>query len=228
MNSINNITNVKFPVNEIFVTIQGEGSFGGHAAIFLRMQGCDVGCAWCDTKHSWVVDSTNEVETTQIINKTGDGQNWAWFSLDEILAVVSTNKPELVVITGGEPLQYDLRSICIGVEALGKRVQIETSGTNIPQISSDTWMTLSPKINMAGGKKVLPEAVARANEIKMPIGKISDIDVLLKFIDEHKITTPIWLQPLSQSPSATKLCIEHAILNDWRLSVQMHKYLGVR
>ena len=226
--NLTSIAETKYPINEVFVTIQGEGSFSGHAAIFIRMQGCNVGCAWCDTKHSWVLDSANEVASTQIINKTGDGKNWAWFDLSELLDFIVVNKPKLVVITGGEPLQYNLKELCLGIEASGKFVQIETSGTEIPQISPNTWMTLSPKINMQGGKQICAKAVARANEIKMPIGKMSDIDILLKLIDDYKITVPIWLQPISQNPSATKLCIDQAILRDWRLSVQMHKYLGVR
>ena len=218
----------KLPVNEVFITIQGEGSFSGHAAIFVRLQGCDVGCAWCDTKHSWYLNQDNEVSSSQIIDKSGDGVNWAWFDINELINFIAKGKPNLVVITGGEPLQYDLEEFCVRVEELGKVVQIETSGTEIPQISNNTWMVLSPKINMPGGKHVLPESINRANEIKMPIGKMSDITLLLELIERYKINTPIWLQPLSQNQSATNLCIEQAILHDWRLSLQMHKYLSVR
>ncbi len=226
MNLIN--TDIAYPVNEVFITIQGEGYYSGTAAIFVRLQGCDVGCAWCDTKHSWYLDSQYEVDKQAIINKTGDGKNWSWFSLEELLSEISNYTPKLVVITGGEPLQYNLTQLCAGVESLSKYVQIETSGTSIPQISPNTWMTLSPKINMAGKKEVLAEAVKRANDIKMPVGKMADIDLLLELISKYNITVPIWLQPLSQSPSATKLCTEQAIKHDWRLSVQMHKYLSIR
>ena len=64
----------------------------------------------------------------------------------------------------------------------------------------------------------------------MPIGKMSDIEKLKIFIKEYGVNKdiPIWLQPISQNPSATKLCIEQALLNNWRLSLQTHKFINIR
>jgi 7-carboxy-7-deazaguanine synthase len=83
---------------------------------------------------------------------------------------------------------------------------------------------------MPGGKAVLSECIRRANEIKMPIGKVADIEKLKYFLDSNSIASniPIWLQPLSQNPTATKLCIEQALLNNWRLSLQTHKFINIR
>ncbi len=84
---------------------------------------------------------------------------------------------------------------------------------------------------MPGNKPLLDEAIARASEIKMPVGKMKDIDNLKDFLTTYKHlikVKDIWLQPLSQNPQATKLCIEQAMLNNWRLSVQTHKYLNIR
>ncbi len=133
-----------------------------------------------------------------------------------------------MVITGGEPLLYDLSPLCLALENLGKMVQVESSGTCLPRISSKTWLTLSPKLNMPGGKSVLSASVMRPNEFKMPVGKQDDIDKLHAFIAEHTISVPVLLQPLSQSKSATQLCIAEVLKNNWRLSIQTHKYINIR
>jgi 7-carboxy-7-deazaguanine synthase len=78
-------------------------------------------------------------------------------------------------------------------------------------------------------RPLVPETLFRAHEIKMPVGRARDLDVLRNEVLPHvKWGTPIWLQPLSQSEAATKLCLDEAALHDWRVSVQVHKYLGVR
>ena len=83
---------------------------------------------------------------------------------------------------------------------------------------------------MPGGKTLFEESIKRANEIKMPIGKMTDIENLKIFLNKYSISKhiQIWLQPLSQNNSATNLCIEQAIQNNWKLSIQAHKYLNIR
>jgi 7-carboxy-7-deazaguanine synthase len=83
-------------------------------------------------------------------------------------------------------------------------------------------------MDMPGHKIVRADAVERANEIKMPIGKPADVDKLLYFIDTFKPEAPIWVQPISTSERATELCIKAATKHGWRVSVQAHKFLGVR
>lgn len=223
---------IQYPINEIFATLQGEATFAGTPSVFIRMQGCDVGCAWCDTKHTWQLNPEYKSDFIKISKKTQDKNEWAYASLDELINYIQDNYPQIthIVITGGEPAQYDLNALCERLEKLGKNIQIETSGTELLKVTAKTWVTLSPKINMPGGKVVLKNAVKQANEIKMPIGKMSDIEKLKQFILDFKIDSkiPIWLQPLSQNPSATQLCIDQAMLNNWRLSIQVHKYLNIR
>lgn len=81
-------------------------------------------------------------------------------------------------------------------------------------------MTVSPKCGMPGRRSVLGEALRRANEIKHPVGKPADIQNLLSL--------PIWLQPFSQGREATELCIREATARNWRVSIQTHKFIGVR
>jgi len=224
--------NQQYPVNEIFATLQGEATFTGTPSVFIRLQGCDVGCSWCDTKHTWDVNKTNQIDLVTLLNKTHDKNNWSNASTQQITGFIQTNYQQIkhVVITGGEPAIYDLRPLCKALEELGKDIQIETSGTRELRISDNTWVTLSPKIDMPGGRVVLNECISRADEIKMPIGKMTDIQKLKSFLANNLVpeNVPIWLQPLSQNKAATNLCVRQALLNNWRLSLQTHKFINIR
>ncbi len=226
------MSSIQYPINEIFATLQGEASFTGMPSVFIRLQGCNVGCPWCDTKHTWDLTPEAQIELKQLTAKTDDKNSWAQASIELIIEFIQNNYPQIkhIVITGGEPAMYDLAPLCLALEELGKDIQIETSGTEVFKISPMTWVSLSPKIDMPGGKTVVEDCVARANEIKMPIGKIVDIEKLQQFLIKYNVASnvPIWLQPLSQNPSATKLCIEQALLNNWRLSLQTHKFINIR
>ena len=81
---------LQLPLMEAFYTIQGEGRFSGHAAYFIRLGGCDVGCVWCDVKESW------------------EAGKWPIVSIEEMVASALSYPGRLVVITGGEPLLYNL------------------------------------------------------------------------------------------------------------------------
>lgn len=227
------MSTLTYPINEIFATVQGEAIFTGMPSIFIRLQGCNVGCPWCDTKHTWGIDLSAQMNFLHIINKENDKSSWANVTIPDLIKFMQKKYPQIkhIVITGGEPAMYDLTPLCEALEELGKDIQIETSGTEKLRISKNTWVSLSPKIDMPGGKLVLEECVARANEIKMPIGKMADITKLKTFLKENSVNpakTPIWLQPLSQSPTATKLSFEQALLNNWRLSLQTHKFISIR
>ena len=221
-----------YPVNEIFATLQGEATFTGMPSVFIRLQGCNVGCPWCDTKHTWALDKSHQTDFKLMLSKIEDKNSWSNLSVKQIIEFIEINYPQIkhVVITGGEPAMYNLVPLLLALEGLGKDIQVETSGTEAFKITKDTWVSLSPKIDMPGGRVVLYECVARASEIKMPIGKMSDIEKLKFFIKGYGVNEniPIWLQPISQNHSATKLCIEQALLNNWRLSLQTHKVLNIR
>jgi organic radical activating enzyme len=116
-----------YQVNEIFNTVQGEGVLTGYTATFVRLQGCTVGCPWCDTKYTWEKGGTR-MKTEDIVN-----------------ACVAHH----VVITGGEPTMYNLDGLIIPLQRLGKFVQLETSGQNdIKGNVLPNWITWSPKQNL--------------------------------------------------------------------------------
>lgn len=222
---------MQYPINEMFQTLQGEGYFTGVPAIFIRLQGCPVGCSWCDTKHTWEKDANREVDLQRILVKTQESAAWGSASAAQLLAVVRQQgyTARHIVITGGEPCIYDLAPLTTLFEQHGFSCQIETSGTHTILCSQSTWVTVSPKVNMRGGLKVLPTALARADEIKHPVGRQRDIealDALLAMLHDDKQRV-IALQPISQKEEATRLCIETCIARNWRLSMQTHKYLDI-
>lgn len=225
------------PVNEIFESVQGEASFTGAPAVFIRLQGCPVGCPWCDTKHTWVVDPAHEVPAAKMAEKVGDASTFARLGAVGLAKhILATTRARHVVITGGEPAIYNLRALSTLLIEGGRTVQLETSGTSEIRIDPRAFVTVSPKIGMPGGLKVRDDALLLADEIKMPVGKPADVerlhavvDRLMAMKDPRLDPIPkVWLQPLSQSPKATALCVAAATANGWRISLQTHKYLGVR
>ncbi len=221
---------MNYPVNEVFETIQGEGSNTGIPAIFVRLQGCPVGCSWCDTKQTWDVTPENEVIAKDVIQVDGTIGRWANHSAKSLIEAFNQKgfTANLIVITGGEPCLYDLTELTNALNSAGYSTQIETSGTFEILCSSDTYVTVSPKINMKGGYEVLVQALNRANEIKHPIAKqshIDELDELLSNIDVVQKT--ICLQPISQISRATELAMKTCIARNWRLSIQTHKYLDI-
>lgn len=221
---------MKYPVNEVFETIQGEGVFTGVPAIFVRLQGCPVGCSWCDTKHTWDVLEKNRVDPEWVIQVDGEIGRWSELTAEELINFFCRKgfNAKHVVITGGEPCIHDLTELTSQLNSQGYGTQIETSGTFEVICSDKTWVTVSPKVNMKAGMAVLTQALERADEIKHPVATskhIDDLDELLEGIELYGKT--ICLQPISQKPRATELAMKTCIERNWRLSIQTHKYLNI-
>lgn len=218
-------------INEMFETIQGEGAHTGIPSIFVRLQGCPVGCPWCDTKHTWEIKADLNVTPEAVINKGQESETY--FISDEaaLLAQFSIEGyvAKHVVITGGEPCMYDLRPLTKLLHDNGYSTQIETSGTFEVLCDARTYVTVSPKINMKGGYDVLVSALERANEIKHPIAMqkhIDELDALLSNVSSLE-GKQVCLQPISQQKRATELAVKTCIERNWRLSLQTHKYIGI-
>ena len=222
---------MQYPINEMFQTLQGEGYFTGVPAIFIRLQGCPVGCAWCDTKHTWDKLADREVSLYSVLAKTKESDKWGPASSEDLLAIIERQgyTARHVVITGGEPCIHDLIPLTMLLEKSGFSCQIETSGTHEVRTSTNTWVTVSPKVNMRGGYDILQQALDRADEIKHPVGRMRDVEALDELLATLHDDKPrvIALQPISQKEDATRLCIETCIARNWRLSMQTHKYLNI-
>lgn len=202
-------------LNEVFHSIQGEAYWTGTPALFIRLQGCTVGCPWCDTKESWGVKPNlvmDEAAISDLLEKSPERH---------------------VVITGGEPFEHNIEWLIDAVVSSGKWCQVETSGTAplpdsiLRPVFCNTWLTVSPKIGY--NKPLLDEVVQEADEIKYPVKTEKDVDDLLALLERISWQgSDVWLQPLSQSRRATQLCVDLAAKHGFRVSIQVHKYIGMR
>ena len=116
------------PLVESFYTIQGEGFNTGKPAYFIRLGGCDVGCSWCDSKESWNPKKFPPVD------------------IDVIVRDAAMCPAKTIVLTGGEPLNYPLDSLCKALKDKGLQIFLETSGSS-PLSGVFDWICLSPKKN---------------------------------------------------------------------------------
>lgn len=201
---------------ESFYTLQGEGTHQGKAAWFIRLGGCDVGCVWCDVKESWDAGAHPQKSIDTIVNT----------ALQDIPAShrPSDNNKIIAVITGGEPLLYDLESLTMALQTAGFRTHIETSGSSKMSGVWD-WICLSPK----KFKAPLPEVVSLANELKIIIYNKSDFAWGEKFAALVNKDCKLYLQPeWSKAAIVTPLIIDYIKANpQWQLSLQIHKYINV-
>ena len=193
------------PLMEEFYTIQGEGYNTGKAAYFIRLGGCDVGCHWCDVKESW------------------DPNLHPLMSTEEI-AETAAKLCKTIVLTGGEPLMWNLIPLTSRLKELGCEIHIETSGAYEMSGTLD-WITLSPK------KTGLPKETIyeKASELKMIIFNNND----LKFAEEQaaKVSEKCklylqseWSKRDEMYPKITDFILANP---KWQASVQTHKYLNI-
>lgn len=196
----------QIPVMEHFYTIQGEGNFSGQAAYFIRLAGCDVGCVWCDVKESWTVD---EQEIMLI---------------DELIAEIKKYSTKLIVITGGEPLIYNLNPLTSQLKTLGYKINIETSGA-YPLSGQIDWICLSPK----KFKAPLSEIKNLAHELKIIVYNKSDFSWAEKQAKETSENCLLYLQvEWSKKELLMPQIIEYVKQHPrWQISVQTHKYLNI-
>lgn len=218
-------------VNEVFESIQGEGAFTGMPSIFIRLQGCPVGCPWCDTKHTWEVKPALLRTDDVIMMQSDDNEEFFSANVDALFSLFDRYgyNAKHLVFTGGEPCMFDLTEVTSAAIDKGFSVQIETSGTFEVLCHDDVWVTLSPKINMKGGFMVRDDALNRANEIKHAIAMEKHIEELDELLARptRKGNPVIYLQPISMQARATELAVATCIARNWRLSLQTHKFIGV-
>lgn len=193
------------PLMEEFYTIQGEGFHTGTAAYFIRVGGCDVGCHWCDVKESWNADLHPP-------------------TLVETIVANAKKYAKTIVITGGEPLTWDMNPITAQLKNAGLNVHIETSGAYDVTGTWD-WFCLSPKKN----KLPVESAYAIANELKVIIHNKHDFIFAEEQAEKTNDNAILFLQPeWSKKEEMTPLIVEYVMNHPkWRVSLQTHKYLNI-
>lgn len=201
---------ITLPIHETFQsTVQGEGYWSGALVDFIRLSGCPVGCPWCDTGYA----------------DGGKGLPRYLRSLSDLMAELRSPR---VVVSGGEPfIHQSLPELVNALLALGKAVSIETSGSYWQPIMPEAWITLSPKQHVSPRYPVDERFWQRANEVKLVIATGDELALYQPYFRQD---CPVYLQPEWNQrdralPTILKLLQQNPT---YRLSVQLHKFIGVQ
>jgi organic radical activating enzyme len=194
------------PLVEDFYSVQGEGHHTGKAAYFIRIGGCDVGCSWCDTRFSWNPSVHPVTDTSEIVGR------------------VLSSGADSAVITGGEPLMWNLDLLCSGLKQNNIVTFLETSGA-YPLSGVWDWICLSPKRNMPP----VPPIYEMAHELKVIISDESDF---LWAEEQRKMVNGnclLYLQPeWSRYEKIVPVIVGYVKKNpEWMISLQSHKFMRI-
>lgn len=191
-------------VNEIFYSLQGEGFHTGTPTIFIRLSGCNLRCAFCDTLH----------------------EPFEELSEEEIIERIAPYPASLVVVTGGEPALQLTESLVDLLHVQNKYVAVETNGTR-PLPANVDWITLSPKQSFVGdkGKVVL----SYADEVKVVYDGVHPIEQMVEGLEsDNWFVQPCDTGDERRNAELTAQCIDFVKDHPWwRLSIQTHKILGM-
>lgn len=213
------------PLVETFHSLQGEGIHAGRSAFFLRLAGCDVGCSWCDTKVSWPAAAHPLRSLADLATETREAAEAG---------------AAFAVITGGEPLQHDLTPLCTALRTATAPcprgplpLHLETSGVH-PLSGRFDWITLSPKRH----RPPRAELLTACHELKVVVHERADLTFAVTMAEAARSrpaagsSAPepaLLLQPGWSSERGQELAVAFVRRHpDWRLSLQSHKWLGVR
>ena len=202
----NDLKGLDLPLVEDFFTVQGEGWHTGKAAYFIRLGGCDVGCSWCDSRFAWNPEFHPLMKTDKIIERAvGSGA-------------------DSVVVTGGEPLMWNLDYLCSGLKRNNICTFIETSGA-YPLSGRWDWICLSPKRNVPPSEKIC----RMANELKVIIETSDDFLWAEKYRKLVSRNCRLFLQPeWSRFENIIPEIVDYVMKNPvWRISLQAHKYMHI-
>lgn len=193
------------PLMEAFYTIQGEGFYKGKAAYFIRVGGCDVGCHWCDVKESWNAQLHPLTHITQIVQE-------------------AKKHSDTIVVTGGEPLTWNMFPLTSLLKSNGMRTHIETSGAYLLTGDWD-WICLSPKKI----KRPTAEVYQKANELKIIIFNKHDFLFAEEMAQQVNSDCILYLQPeWSKKDKMIPEIVDYVMANPkWTISLQTHKYMNI-
>ncbi len=198
---------------EIFPTLQGEGPFAGHPAVFVRLGGCNLACDFCDTEFE-------DFRAMDLVSVVAEVKKLAEKRID------------LVVITGGEPLRQNIAPLCEALLAEGLRVQIETNGTLWRPLPEGVNVVCSPKVTDGKYHPLRPDLLARVDALKFIVSAESGEYHAVGEVGQSGTNIPVYVQPMDQYDAAKNAAnTAHALAlaqqNGYRLSLQMHKMLGI-
>ena len=198
-----------YPVNETFLSWQGEGVHLGRKAFFIRLQGCPVKCAWCDSASTW----HPQYVPKQVRKATAA----------ELAAEAKASSPQFVVITGGEPCVHDLGPLVAALKSVGLTAHLETCGA-YPIAPGIAWVTVSPK----WAKLPLAESLQRADEVKIIVEAPDSIVRWTEAVGGQWVAPSVWLHPewtQRANPAVLKAITDQvkAVGGAFRAGWQVHK-----
>lgn len=199
-------------VKSIFPTLQGEGPYTGWPSVFVRLGGCNLACSFCDTEF----EDYRERAVADIVAE---------------VKALGQNRP-LVVITGGEPLRQNIAPLCEVLLAQGFKVQIETNGTLMRELPDAVDIICSPKNTGGGYMPVRGDLLPRVNAFKFIISANDNKYNHVGAVGQERFGTPVYVQPMDEYDEAKNrenLALAMRLANEkgYRLSLQMHKILGI-
>ena len=202
-------------VQEIFATLQGEGLYAGWPSVFIRLGGCNLACNFCDTEF----ESYKQIELTEIIKGTQ--------------ALASNGNIQLVVITGGEPFRQPIEKLCSQLLENGFMVQIETNGTLYRPIDERVDVVCSPKNTNGKYTPIRPDLLERISAFKFIISSSDNNYSGVVEVGQSLYNVPVYVQAMDEYDEARNAknlayTVDLALTHGYRLSIQLHKLIGVR
>lgn len=194
-------------IKSIFATLQGEGPYAGWPAVFVRLGGCNLACDFCDT----------------------DFEDFTQMSVEEIVEQVLGFRFQLVVVSGGEPLRQNIAPLCEALLARGCKIQIETNGTLYRELPAGVDIICSPKNTNGSYAPIRADLAPRITAFKF---LISASDMRYHVVPYIATTAPIYVQPMDEydaekNAANLKRATELALAKGYRLSLQLHKIVGI-
>ena len=202
-------------VQDIFLTIQGEGPFTGRPAVFIRLGGCNLQCSFCDTEF----------------------ESFTTITLENILAQVqklmpAINTTPLIVITGGEPLRQEINPLCTQLITLGYDVQLETNGLLYRNVPKEVSIVCSPKPTQRGYSMIRDDVLQHVIAIKFLVSTHIENYQDIAEVGQSKYGIDVYIQPIDEVDAQQnilnqELAIKLAHQHNARFSLQLHKVIGV-
>lgn len=192
-------------INEIFYSIQGEGFHAGTPAVFVRFSGCNLHCAFCDTRH--------QVHTLM--------------SEEAIVKAVAACPARLVILTGGEPSLFVTDGLVDKLHKVEKYVAVETNGTH-PLPATIDWVTLSPKDGFCDNAAIRLE---QCDELKLVYNGQPEatIERYAEFPAGHYYLQPCDTGDEQENRRIVRETVDYCLKHPhWNISIQLHKVLQVR
>lgn len=190
-------------INEIFYSIQGEGFNAGKPAVFVRFSGCNLKCPFCDTLHQKGVIMTEK----------------------EIVTEVNKYPTNLVILTGGEPTLFCTKILIEKLRAAGKKIAIETNGTNEINFDVD-FLTLSPKFEFTNNAEL---KITQCNELKVIFTSNNDMSKYDNIVADNYYVQPCDTGDKEKNIEIMKKTVQYVLQNPkWKISLQLQKILKIQ